>query len=398
MNIQDGSRRPLLRCWPLLLGTFAVGTDAWVVAGFLPEMARDLGASVAGAGQAVTVFAISYALGAPLLTAWTGRWPRRSLMCAALVALALFNLAAAAAPSLSLLLLARAAAALAASVITPTAGVLAAATVPATHRGRALALVVSGLTLATAIGVPLGAASSTVASWRTVLVGVAALSAVAAVAVRYLAPDAPGRAGMSVAQRFAPLARRDVTVTLALTTLGMAAAYCGYAYIASFTHTRSVALTLVLLGYGLGALGGSLASGTLADRRGPALGLGVAYPLMAIAVVVCAAHLGSVVTVMAATVWGAASWSQTPPQQQRLIAYDPEHAPMTIGLNASALYLGIAIGTALGGVLIRSGDWYVAAATTVFAAAAAALNAALGRSHPLTVEIPQAAPRPMDPR
>lgn len=148
-------------------------------------------------------------------------------MCVGLIALALCNLVAAAAPSLRLLLLARAAAALAASAITPTAGALAAATVPANHRGRALALVVSGLTLATVIGVPLGTVLSALASWRTVLVGVAALSATAAVAVRYLAPDAPGRAGMSLGQRFAPLARGDVTATLALTTLGMDAAYCG---------------------------------------------------------------------------------------------------------------------------------------------------------------------------
>lgn len=158
-----------------------------------------------------------------------------------------------------------------------------------------------------------------------------------------------------------------------------------------------MALTLVLLGYGVGALVGSLASGGLADRRGPALGLGLAYLLMPAAVVVCAAQLGTVVTVIAATVWGAASWSQTPLQQRRRLAYDPEHAAMTIGLNASALYLGIAIGTALGGALIRSGDWHIAAATTVFAAAAAVLNGALGWSHPLTADAPPAASRSRNP-
>lgn len=381
MAIHFDARRPLLPLWPLLLATFAVGTDAWVVAGFLPEMARELDTSEAAAGQAVTVFAISYVIGAPLLAAWTSRWPRRELLSAALLALAVFNFSGAIAPSLGLLLVARAAAALAAAVITPTTGVLAAASAPATHLGRALALVISGLTLATAIGVPVGTVLSAVAGWRVVVGGVGTLSLGAAVAVCALGPDAPGRTGMSVRQRFAPLARQEIATTLALTTLGMAAAYCAYAYIGPFTHANGPSLTAVLLGYGIGAVAGSLTSGSLADRFVPARGLGFAYLLIAAAVVVCAAHPGIVVTVIAGTVWGAAAWSQTPFQQQRLLAYDPEHAATTIGLNAAAIYLGIAIGTALGGVLIVSGGWYVAAASALFATGAAALNAALARSH-----------------
>ncbi|MFD4369926.1 MFS transporter [Rhodococcus sp. NPDC058521] len=383
MIIYIEDHRPLLRCWPLLLGTFAVGTDAWVVAGFLPEMADDLGVTVTAAGQTVTVFAVAYAIGAPLLAAWTCHRPRRALMCVALVALGVVNLGAAAAPSLGLLLVARVAAGLAASVVTPTAGVLAAASVPDTHRGRALALVISGLTLATAIGVPLGTVSSAVANWRTVLIGVAVLSVAAAGAVRCLAPDAPGRGVISVRRRFAPLVRSEIIVTLTVTTLGMTAAYLGYAYIAAFTRTGAELLTVVLLAYGVGALAGSLASGVVADRRGPTLGLTIAYLLMIGAVGVCAAHVGAAVTVVAAAVWGAASWAQTPPQQQRLLSYDPEHAPMTIGLNASALYLGIALGTALGGVLIRGGPWYIAAATALIALSAAALNVTLNARKPV---------------
>ncbi|NUR91732.1 MAG: MFS transporter, partial [Nonomuraea sp.] len=87
----------------LALGTFAVGTDAFVVAGFLPAMAADLGVSPAAAGQSVTVFAVAYAAGSPILATLTARLPRRTLLVAALAVLGLANLGSALAPSLAVL-------------------------------------------------------------------------------------------------------------------------------------------------------------------------------------------------------------------------------------------------------------------------------------------------------
>jgi predicted MFS family arabinose efflux permease len=366
-------------CWPLVAATFAVGTDAWVVAGFLPRMAHDVDTSVAAAGRSVTVFALAYAAGAPCLAAATARMRRRTVLVVALLALAGANLATAAAQDIGELLAARVGAGLAASLVTPTAGALAATAVGEARRGRVLALVVSGLTLATAFGVPFGTAASALTGWRDVLLLVALLCAAAAIAVQLVAPDAPGSPSTALGQRFASLGNRAVRHTLALTTVGMAAAYCGYAFVGPITGLSGARLTLALGAYGLGALAGSVGSGQLTDRIGPTATLAFAYAVLAPATLLVAWRGPLPAVAGAALLWGAASWTQTPPQQKRLLGQRPSDATMVIGLNASALYLGIALGTSIGSVLIGVGRVTVVAAGAALAIVAAIVNAAVGR-------------------
>ncbi|WP_199537438.1 MFS transporter, partial [Spongiactinospora gelatinilytica] len=140
----------------LALGAFAVGTDAYVVAGFLPGMARSLEISEAAAGQSATVFAVAYALLSPVLATLTARVPRRPLLVAALVVLALANLGSALAPDFGALMASRVLAAVGAAGFTPIAGAVAASLVAPAQRARALAVVVGGLTAATADLAPVG--------------------------------------------------------------------------------------------------------------------------------------------------------------------------------------------------------------------------------------------------
>lgn len=145
----------------LALGTFAVGTDAFIVSAFLPEMARELGVTTAMAGQSVTIFALAYALLAPVIATLTATLPRRRLLMAALFFLGLANIGSALAPSLGVLIATRIAAAAAAATYTPNAGAVAAQLVGPEQRARALAIVIGGLSISTALGVPLGHVAST---------------------------------------------------------------------------------------------------------------------------------------------------------------------------------------------------------------------------------------------
>lgn len=373
MSIQVRPRW-LATCSPLVVATFAVGTDAWIVAGFLPAMAHDLHVAASTAGWTVTVFALSYALSAPLLTAWTAARPRRRLLVMALLLLAAANLASAAAPDLLALLATRAVAGAAASLVTPTAGVIASAVAPESHRARALALVITGLTLATAIGVPLGSAVNSALSWRSAVVAVAGLCVLAAATTHVLCPEVPGTPRQPLRVRFAPLTDPQVRRTLLLTGVGMAAAYCPYAFIGAITDTRGARLTLMLTGYGCGAVVGSLASGPLTDRIGPRRTLGIAYVAMVIAMIVAGLRGPLAVALVACVGWGAASWAQTPPQQYRLLRRAPAKAPMVIGLNASALYLGVAAGTAIGSMLLTIGTGAVVGIAALLAAGAGLVN------------------------
>src|SRR5262245_10456794 len=149
-------RRGLPSTIVLAFGTFAVGTDAFVVTGFLPAMASTLHVSPQAAGQSVTVFAVAYAVLSPILATLTARVPRRVLLVCALAGLGLANIGSALAPSYGVLVATRVLAAVGAASYTPNAGAAAAALVGPAQRARALAIVLGGLTAATAVGVPLG--------------------------------------------------------------------------------------------------------------------------------------------------------------------------------------------------------------------------------------------------
>ncbi|MYR55389.1 MFS transporter, partial [Streptomyces sp. SID625] len=153
----------------LAFGTFVVGTDAFVVAGVLPDIARSLRLSLGAAGQLVTVFAIAYALGSPLLAALTAHWSRRTVLVTALVVFAAGNAATAVAPDYVTVLAARVVAALGAALYTPNAATTAGALAGDRHRGRAFSVVNIGLTSSLVLGAPLGTAVGESYGWRATM-------------------------------------------------------------------------------------------------------------------------------------------------------------------------------------------------------------------------------------
>lgn len=384
----------LTRTLVLALGTFAVGTDAFVLAGFLPDVATSLHSSTAGAGQAVTVFAAAYAIASPVVATLTARFPRRVLLVAALLVLAAANAASALAPSLPFLLASRVLAAAGAAGYTPTAGAVSAALVRPEMRGRALAVVVGGLTVATALGVPLGDAVGSVMGWRAALGLVAALCLLTAIAAAALMPTLPGSAPVPIATRLAALRRPGVAAVLPLTVLGMAAAYTVYAYAIPALHALGIAdgaTAWILSAYGVGAVAGNLAAGIAADRLGPTRVLAAGYTLMAasmaaFALLAATGVRAPLLVALIAVAWGASTWCQTPPQQHRLFSAAPTEAPLLMALNASSIYVGIGIGTAAGGLLVASG------AAQMFTVAAVVAALALGW---LFVTVPSRGDRPI---
>lgn len=347
----------------LAAGTFAVGTDAFVVAGLLPDMAAALRVSTAAAGQSVTVFAISYAVLAPVLSTLTARLPRRTLLVAALLVLAAGNLLSAVADTLPVLIVGRIVAAAGAAAYTPNAGAAGASLVPPALRGRALAVVIGGLTVATALGVPLGGLTGRWLGWRAALVAVALLALAVAVAVRLAMPALPGAAAVPLRARLTALRQPAVLAVLPLTVIGMAACYTVYAFAVPTLGALGVGayqVNLMLLLYGLGAVAGNVASGYATDRWGavPVLVVGYAAMVVALGVLGALSTAGSAPTLLVGLLvgaWGAASWCQTPAQQHRLIAAAPQQAPLVVSLNSSAIYLGIGLGTTAGGAALTSG-------------------------------------------
>lgn len=154
-SVEEASTRWRTHALVLAFGTFAVGTDAYVIAGVLPEIAQSLEISLAAAGQLVTVFAIGYAVSSPVLAALTGHWSRRTVLVTALVLFALGNVATALAPSYAAVLAARLLAAAGAAIYTPNAAATAAALAGEKKRGQAFSIVNVGLSSSLVLGAPL---------------------------------------------------------------------------------------------------------------------------------------------------------------------------------------------------------------------------------------------------
>ncbi|MFD7656135.1 MFS transporter [Actinosynnema sp. NPDC059797] len=386
------SSRGLTPTFILALGTFAVGTDAFVVAGFLPQMAESLRVSESTAGQSVTVFAAAYALLSPVLATVTARLPRKQLLLVALAVLTAGNVLAALAPNFAVLVVARVTAAAGAAMYTPNAGAVGAALVRPELRARALAVVIGGLTVATAVGIPLGNVISHVLDWRSALIAVAVLSVLAGIGIHAVMPKMPGGQAVPLRTRLSVLRRPAVLRVLPLTVLGMTACYTAYAYTVPTLQAVGAgeAVALMLLLYGLGAVAGNFAAGYATDRWGAARVLTIGYVCMAVTLgalgwlaAAGAAFLPVVGLLMAG--WGGSSWCQTPPQQHRLIEAAPHEAPLVVSLNSSGIYLGIGLGTVLGGATLPTGVPLVCAIGAGIAVLALAFLTLTARRSPGTV-------------
>jgi predicted MFS family arabinose efflux permease len=354
----------------LALGTFAVGTEAFMIAAILPGIAGNLSVSLEMAGQLVTVFTLVYALSSPIMTALTGRVGRRKLLLLTMGVFALGNVAAASASGYWSLLLARAILALASGLYTPNANALAGALVPEEYRGRALAIVNGGFSVAVALGVPLGAFVGSHWGWRMNFVGVAVLAAAALIGLfAGIAREAgAGQSAATIKERIAVVTRPAALPALLVTTLWAVGGYAVYTYIAPFLATvvdlEGGQVGYVLFCWGASAFVGLFLGGVINDKIGARRAIIIALPLMAIALVslsvsaTYATPSEALLPVLAAVaVWGVTAWGFFPPQQARLIGIAGlKNAPIILSLNSSFQYLGFSLGAALGSATIALGS------------------------------------------
>jgi predicted MFS family arabinose efflux permease len=346
----------------LTLGAFAIGTEGFMIAGLLPRIALDLGVSLAAAGLLVTVFSLVYAVGAPVIAVLTAGLERRRLLVIGMGCFGIANCIAALAPGYDGLLIARLLLALAAACFMPAASGYAAAYGKPAERGRALSLVMMGLTLAIIAGVPLGVVIGEGFGWRATFLAVAGLSVLSLIGIIVrLPPQRPG-ASHGCKDRLALAKRRDTLSILATSVLTVAGTFTVYTYLgpllAAATGTGPRALALWLLGFGVASAVGSRLGGTAADRMGARHTVAICgvLALMAYTVLWLGAAMGPpraiVLVLPAVLLWGLATWALMTAQQARLVAIHPGLAPVSLSLNSSAIYLGGAIGSAIGAIVI----------------------------------------------
>lgn len=337
----------------LALCNLVIGSGAFVIGGLLAPIAADLHVPVAAAGQAMTAYALSTAVLAPLALVLTGHWPRRHALVSGLAVFALGNLLCAVADSLALLIAGRVLMGVGA-MFTPVAAGLAVALVEPARRGRALSLVFLGISLSYVVGVPLGAWLGFRHGWAVPIGVVAAIAAISAAALAVLVPrhiDAPGARFQGLG---ALLARREVLWALLLTLLYFTAIFVVFSYIGPVLQalqpmsTERMSVTLALFGVAgvVGTLVGGWANDHFGARRSLTVQLAVLAAMMALVPLTRGSYAGLLAVFL---VWGVAGFGMMAPQQSRLAALDPAQAPILLSLNTSMLYFGTALGAAIGG-------------------------------------------------
>ncbi|QEE42346.1 MFS transporter [Methylobacterium sp. WL2] len=340
----------------LALGMFALGLDAYVVAGLLPKIGATFDISAGEAGQAVTVFTLAYALAAPICAGLLAGRPVRRVLGVALAIFTLANLLSALATGLFGLLLARALAGLAAGLYAPVAITSAAALVDPGRKGRALALTLGGMSTGTVIGVPAGLWIADRLGWQGALWMVMILGAAATAGILARLPDIIAAEPPSWRARAALLTDSAIVATVAVTFLTAIASLGLYTYLASLLERAGLggAAASHFWAWGIGGMVGSFSVGPLIDRtRDPRRIMAVILAALTLALAWLPGLLGvSLLGYLPVLLWGAMGWASQAPQQHALLHLRPEHGSVSVALNSSANYLGGAAGAALGGVVV----------------------------------------------
>jgi predicted MFS family arabinose efflux permease len=343
IDIRPGGRLSLAVAWATL---FVVGTDLFVVSPLLPLIAADYGISPTVAGLAVTSFALSYMVSAPLLGHVADRLGSRKVLICCLAIFAVANLLTAWASNVPALLAARMLAGSMAAGVSPLLYALVGEAAPAGRRGTWLSIAVSGLLISLSLGTPIGALAGAWFGWSTIFVVLAGASIVL-VWVNYRVW--PRGSEVGVRARPAPLDAMLLAHRLSPTVLWAAALYGMYTYLgtglaASGMSPGMIAEIIVL--YGCGAIVGNLAGGRLADRVGARITMGMSLAGVSVGFVA----LGFAVASAAAQLF-------FPAQQASLSEEFPTRRATALAWNNSALFLGISLGSLIGGEAVAFGGF-----------------------------------------
>jgi predicted MFS family arabinose efflux permease len=346
----------------LTISAFAIGTTEFVIVGLIPTIAADLGVSLPSAGLLVSLYAMGVAIGAPVLTALTGKLPRKTLLLSLMALFTVGNLLAWLSPGYETLIAARILTGLAHGVFFSIGSTIATGLVPKEKAASAIATMFSGLTVALVTGVPLGTFIGQHFGWRATFLSVAALGVVAIVGSllfvpRKLAHSQPA----SLLQQVAVLKQPRLLLVYAMTAVGYGGTFVAFTYLApmlqQITGFQASAVGGVMLAYGVSVAVGNIWGGRLADRKGPIPALKIIFSLLALVLLVLTFTASNpwlmVLTVLA---WGAVAFGNVAGLQVYVVQQAERFAPQAIdvasGLNIAAFNLGIALGAWGGGFIV----------------------------------------------
>ncbi|MEB0139666.1 MULTISPECIES: MFS transporter [unclassified Undibacterium] len=352
-----------LALWALTLSAFAIGTTEFVIVGLIPTIAASLGVSVPSAGLLVSLYAVGVAIGAPILTALTGRVKRKHLLLALMALFTIGNVLAWLAPGYESLIAARVLTGLAHGVFFSVGSTIATGLVPKEKAASAIALMFTGLTVALVTGVPLGTFIGQTFGWQSTFLAVSVLGIVAFIGSAILIPNnIPGSRPASLLIQLSVLKQPRLLLVYAMTALGYGGSFVAFTYLAPILQEVSgfsaSSVSLVMLVYGVSVAIGNIWGGKLADKKGPIPALQIVFLCLALVLFAFTFTAPNTWLALATVlVWGAVAFGNVPGLQVYVVQRAERDAPQAIdvasGLNIAAFNIGIAGGAWGGGVVVE---------------------------------------------
>lgn len=346
----------------LTLSAFAIGTTEFVIVGLIPTMANDLQVSLPSAGLLVSLYALGVAIGAPVLTALTGKWNRKSVLLGVMSLFVIGNLLAWQAPGYPTLVVARILTGLAHGVFFSIGSTIATSLVPKEKAASAIAIMFTGLTVALVTGVPLGTYIGQQFGWQSTFLIVALLGLIALLGSMLLVPrNLPQPPATKLVAQLKVLTQPRLLLVYAITALGYGGTFTAFTFLAPILEQVSGfsthMISLIMLVYGGSVAVGNLWGGKLADKMGPIKALTLIFTgLAAILLVFNITAFNPLAAVATILIWGAFAFGNVPGLQVYVVKlaerYTPDAVDVASGLNIAAFNVGIALGAWGGGMIV----------------------------------------------
>jgi len=346
----------------LTISAFAIGTTEFVIVGLIPTIADNLHVGLPSAGLLVSLYALAVAVGAPVLTALTGKVPRKPLLVALMALFTLGNLIAWWAPGYGALIAARVLTGLAHGVFFSVGSIIATSLVPREKAARAIATMFSGMTVAFVTGIPLGTFVGQHFGWRATFLVVALFGFVAMLGALFFMPNnLPHKRPAPLAQQARVIVHPRLLLVYAMTAVGYGGSLIAFTFMApileQITGFTPSQVSMVLVAYGVSVAVGNVWGGKLADAQGPVKALKRIFLLLAAVLLVFTftSH-NAWLAVLTMLAWGAVAFGNVPGLQVYVVKQAQQFAPQATdvasGFNIAAFNLGVAGGSSLGGVIV----------------------------------------------
>lgn len=359
-EITINKQRSTLALLALAISAFAIGTTEFISVGLLPLIADDLQISVTTAGLTVSLYALGVMIGAPILTSLTATISRKNLLIAVMVVFIVGNSVAAASNGIAILLIARVVSAFAHGIFMSIGSTIAADLVPENRKASAIAIMFSGLTIATVTGVPIGTWLGQQLGWRAAFIAIVIIGIIAFIANLILIPSSL-RKGKATPfhEQLKVITNKSLLLTFAVTALGYGGTFVVFTYLSPLLHDitgfSESAIVVILLGYGIAIAIGNVIGGKLANRN-PMKALFYMFAVQAVVMLILTFtapfKAAGLITIL---FMGLFAFMNVPGLQSYVVTlaerYTPGSVDMASAFNIAAFNAGIAIGAYLGGII-----------------------------------------------